>query len=315
MRKSTAQCTSSAGIVPLVIAFLEKRSLDVPNTLRKASASHGAAAPSGTPSESSEFKWVLTLLGGLKERERRALARFVDKTPSGVTESSSASGTQPQACSEGEDEPDAPLGPPVVRGGVWPSGVRYTNDYVWSEDVPAGMRQQYRPATRARPARSSSRIFAAAITDPLHPACGQNGLFAKVPLHPGQWVVDYVGAVGLGEHQDKGSDYVCDFGEHSELALDANSVGNEGRFVNDYRNTGRHANVEFKLRRDRKGELRQGIFVCAKSRVAPGEELLISYGKSYWRSRVDGSMEDFIRRRPGEPAPPPPHTPSPAPST
>ena len=98
---------------------------------------------------------------------------------------------------------------------------------------------------------------------------------------------------------------MCDFGEASELALDANTVGNEARFVNDYRNTGRRANVEFRLRRDRRGELRQGIFVCAKEGVCAGDELLISYGKSYWRSRV-GNLEDFIVRRPGEVALPTP---------
>ena len=91
------------------------------------------------------------------------------------------------------------------------------------------------------------------------------------------------------------------FGEHSELALDAKHVGNEARFVNDYRNTGKRANVEFRLRRDALGEMRQGVFVCAKEGVGAGEELLISYGKSYWTARV-GNLEEFITRRPGEAA-------------
>ena len=43
--------------------------------------------------------------------------------------------------------------------------------------------------------------------------------------------------------------------------------------------------------------------MCAKEGVKEGDELLISYGKSYWRSRV-GDLEEFIVRRPGE-APPP----------
>ena len=46
-----------------------------------------------------------------------------------------------------------------------------------------------------------------------HPAAGECGLFAAVDLAPGAWVVDYVGAVCLGERQDAQSDYVCDFGE------------------------------------------------------------------------------------------------------
>ena len=140
---------------------------------------------------------------------------------------------------------------------------------------------------RPRAARPCPRTFSAVVSEPSHPAAGEHGLFAAVPMAHGTWVLDYVGAVCLGEHEDRSSDYVCDFGEHSELALDAKHTGNEARLLNDYRNTGRHANVEFRLRRDTRGELRQGIFVCAKHGVQAGEELLVSYGKSFWRSRVE----------------------------
>ena len=76
-------------------------------------------------------------------------------------------------------------------------------------------------------------------------------------------------------------------------------VGNEARFVNDYRNTGRRPNVEFRLRRDRRGELRQGVYVASKAGVAAGEELLINYGKPFWRARAGGrSLEEFVRVRP-----------------
>lgn len=95
------------------------------------------------------------------------------------------------------------------------------------------------------------------------------------------------------------SDYELDFGLESELSLDADSLGNEGRFLNDYRNTGQLPNVEFRLRTDRRGSLRQGIFVCAKGGLPAGCELLVSYGKPYWRARV-GPLNDFITRRPGE---------------
>ena len=131
---------------------------------------------------------------------------------------------------------------------------------------------------------------------------GSAGFTARWRPGCGAWVLDYEGDVGLGENEDKSSDFVCDFGQRSELALDADSYGNEGRYLNDFRNTGKHANVEFKLRRDALGELRQGIFVCCKSGVVCDEELLVSYGKSYWRSRV-GNLTDFVTRLPGQPAP------------
>ena len=57
-----------------------------------------------------------------------------------------------------------------------------------------------------------------------------------------------------------------------DFELDAKFVGNESRFINDYRNTGRRANVEFRLRRDRRGELRA---ICGGGRY---DELLTLYG-------------------------------------
>ena len=86
---------------------------------------------------------------------------------------------------------------------------------------------------------------------------------------------------------------------HTYTPPSSSQVGNEARFVNDYRNTGRRANVEFRLRRDRRGELRQGVYVAAKAGVAAGEELLINYGKPFWRARAGGrSLEEFVRVRP-----------------
>lgn len=256
----------------------------------------------------------MPLLTSLKEREKRALERFLRKRQAhdeiGDESGVAAASTQLAAdavvtahCSEGEEEGnDRPLGPPAVRGGAWPGNVTYANDYAWDADIEPALLKLYRPlAPRPRPARPCPRTYAAVIDDPDHPAHGEYGLFAAAFLANGSWVLDYVGAVGLGEREDRTSDYVADFGEQSELALDARHHGNEARFVNDFRNTGRRANVEFKLRRDGRGELRQGLFVCAREGIQPSEELLISYGRSFWRSRVSGSMEDFIYRRPGDP--------------
>ena len=195
---------------------------------------------------------------------------------------------------------------PLVEGGEWPASVTFLADYVWSQDVRPELLTLY---AGSRASRRDDRAYDAprplpcplvrvrAITDPAHPACGQFGLYAAQALQHGQHVLDYLGVVS--EVEDRTSDYVVDFGEHSELALDALSMGNEGRFVNDYRNTGRHANVEFRIRRGERGELRQGVYVCAKQ-VREGEELLISYGRNYWKSRVGPDLEAFIYRRPGE---------------
>lgn len=200
-------------------------------------------------------------------------------------------------------QPDLPL----VDGGEWPASCTFLADYVWSPDVKSELislyaggkgssRRDDQPRDAPRPV-PCPLVRVRAITDATHPACGQFGLYAAQALHHGQHVLDYLGAVS--EVEDRTSDYVVDFGEHSELALDALSMGNEARFVNDYRNTGRHANVEFRIRRGERGELRQGVYVCAKQ-VREGEELLISYGRNYWKSRVGPDLEAFIYRRPGE---------------
>lgn len=304
--------THGSAVLYAVVEFLERKRLDVPAALRSKCPANGTPSQvtGGGPeaASSAEFTWALTQLSMLKERERRALTRFVQKER-GPSSSSSAGGTQQAkadgvvgaGCSDNEDHTTTAMtGPPHVAGGCWPANVEYSNNYVWGADITTELLSKYRPnAPRQRPARPCARVKSAVITDSDHPANGEFGLFAAVDLPAGAWVLDYVGAVSLGANEDRSSDYVADFGEESELALDAKSVGNEARFVNDYRNTGRRANVEFKLRRDSRGELRQGLFVAAKHGITAGEELLISYGKSFWRSRV-GSLEDFIVRRPGQ---------------
>ena len=194
-----------------------------------------------------------------------------------------------------------------MRGGRWPAGVAYSNDYKWDSSVPAAVAATYRPAggSRRRSGRSCPRCYGCRITDEHHPAFGQNGLRAAVDLACGAWVLDYTGIVSPKADEDAASEYACEFGQRGELTLDATRWGNEARFINDYRNTGHAQNVEFRLRRDRRGELRQGVYVCAKGGVRAGEELLISYGRGFWRARTTGSMEGFVYRFVGQPPPPP----------
>ena len=75
---------------------------------------------------------------------------------------------------------------------------------------------------------TSRRARPRLIRDPTHPSydpeAGQCGLFASRPLARGAWVLDYVGEVSAGGCEDRDSDYVSDFGERAELALDADKV-------------------------------------------------------------------------------------------
>ena len=87
-----------------------------------------------------------------------------------------------------------------------------------------------RPGLPPRIARPSRRARPRLIRDPSHPSynpeAGQCGLFASRPLARGAWVLDYIGEVSAGGCEDRDSDYVSDFGERGELALDADKVGN-----------------------------------------------------------------------------------------
>ena len=126
----------------------------------------------------------------------------------------------------------APPPLPEVDGGSWPAGVSFIGDYIWALDVGMELRAKYAgESTRREPASPSccTAVRIKHITDVNHPACGEFGLVASGDLLQGQHILDYLGAVSVAE--DRTSDYVVDFGEHSELALDALTVGNEARFV------------------------------------------------------------------------------------
>jgi hypothetical protein len=73
-------------------------------------------------------------------------------------------------------------------------------------------------------------------------------------------------------------------GSHISIGVDAAQMGNAARFVNDFRGIGTAPNAEFKVGRGEGGELRMEIWAL-KAGVGKGEEVLVSYGKSWWGSR------------------------------
>jgi len=318
----------STQIAPLAIQWLERRKKKVPESSLQLLNQNNKLILLSSLEE--EINQILELLPSLRERERRALTRYIEKevkkfdsSSNGETHSNDKALENLAEGSDGEYEVDEKNGndtnqlPEIRNGGTWPSHVEFSNNYRWDQEhIPNDIQQKYAPQNRRhRAARPSQNVYIQKITDPTHPACGEFGLYCARPhLPPGSWLLDYVGHVTLGDDQDRSSDYVSDFGEQSELACDANVYGNEARFVNDFRNTGKHANVEFNVRRDERGELRQGVYVklqkdmrgkttnneTAFDGVWQDEELLVSYGKSYWRSRV-GNLTDFVWRLPGQP--------------
>ena len=322
----------TSSVVRHAMQWFEKRKKTVPDALISASSKGGDLG----------MAQLLRMLPGLRERERRALLRYVEKhikenevrqwdgttqTRKYVAEeeldkdsdgeydircdNNGISGTQPQN--------------QVENASRWPQNVEFSNDYRWDPRVPKDIKEKHSPPgkVRRRTPRFSKKVYFKRITDRDHPAYGEFGLFCALPdgAPPGTWLLDYVGHVTLGEDQNESSDYLSEFGPKGEFSCDADRYGNEARFINDFRNTGKYPNVEFNFRRDRNGELRQGVYVklakdCNKKQkklqgqeegegtsrftgVKMHEELLVSYGKAYWRRRV-GNLTDFVWRLPGE---------------
>jgi len=72
----------------------------------------------------------------------------------------------------------------------------------------------------------------------------------------------------------------------TSVGIDAARMGNEARFTNDYRGVQKSPNAMFMDYRTHRGELRMCIQSVAE--IKKGEEILISYGKSWWNHRRSG---------------------------
>ncbi|KAI9884333.1 MAG: hypothetical protein M1823_003872 [Watsoniomyces obsoletus] len=132
---------------------------------------------------------------------------------------------------------------------------------------------------------------------PDHPARGQYGLFASKHLAPGTVVLDYLGYVHSSRDTDASSDYDLSLDRERGIGIDATRMGNEARFINDYRGIRDSANVEF-IDRTVNGERRMSVQVRPAGKrdsgnkgIAKGEELLVNYGKGFWRHRQEKPVE------------------------
>ena len=114
------------------------------------------------------------------------------------------------------------------------------------------------------------------IDDPRHPCHGAFGLFAKRAWQPFEVVGEYVGRV---RPPDVEGHYVLalesDVPHLESLSIDAASVGNELRFVNDFRGVGHEPNVTFQSCTIAS---RPAQLLVVTKPVPTGGELLTDYG-------------------------------------
>ena len=96
---------------------------------------------------------------------------------------------------------------------------------------------------------------------------------------------------------DPSSDYDLSLDRELQIGVDATSMGNEARFINDYRGIRDGANAEFRDCMADIGsgllEKRIGVFVLSPGKkggkrakgIGKNEEIAVSYGKGFWSHR------------------------------
>lgn len=141
------------------------------------------------------------------------------------------------------------------------------------------------------------------IASSSHPANGQYGLFASQHLSPDSFILCYIGYVHDKSDTDETSDYDLSLDRDFGVGVDASKMGNEARFINDYRGIDTAPNAEF---RDilvdignGKIEKRMGVFVLSAGKsgkrskgIPKGQEILVSYGKGFWTERHASQQPD-----------------------
>ncbi|KAI9572727.1 hypothetical protein HD554DRAFT_2320141 [Boletus coccyginus] len=170
----------------------------------------------------------------------------------------------------------------------WPPSVQFITSPRYHHSVPAPTRTLLTNGAVLPPPSHAVNplVRIKLVTDPGHPARGQYGLFAhkKIPLR--SHIIDYIGEVHCQERPD--SDYDLSLYRSQDgvnVGIDARIMGNESRFINDYRGIQGKPNAEFVEYRTAWGEWRMSIWSQGEA-IKRGDEILVSYGKSWWRSRT-----------------------------
>ncbi|KAF4301448.1 hypothetical protein GTA08_BOTSDO10789 [Botryosphaeria dothidea] len=184
----------------------------------------------------------------------------------------------------------------------WPQSLAYIVAPVYSKACTADTIKQLHAAPEHAvavkpPAAPSPLVRITKISNPSHPACGQHGLFASQHLSPDTLIILYLGLFHTRADADPASDYDLSLDRELGIGVDATCMGNEARFINDYRGVGPPGpNAEFREAWVDVGsgrlERRMGVFVLSVGKsgkrakgIARGEEILVSYGKGFWTER------------------------------
>jgi hypothetical protein len=182
----------------------------------------------------------------------------------------------------------------------WPKDVRHISKSIYALSLSSDVRRHIE-GTKANSIEktqttSPTPVIIRRIDTPTHPAFSQFGLFASCKIHPRTKIIVYCGEIHSDVRAE--SDYdlsLCRLPSPSavegvlSIGIDAAKMGNEARFINDYRGVQgvERPNAEFReLREGGTGELRMSVWSLSEG-IKKGEEILVSYGKGWWSSRKE----------------------------
>lgn len=201
----------------------------------------------------------------------------------------------------------------------WPISLPYLKAPLHGKDMSASQTKFLRtqplhlpsaPASSPATETPCPHVKIQAIQDPLHPACGQHGLFATKNIAPGGLILVYLGRLHGRATTSVESDYDLWLDREMDVATDAAGEGNEARFANDYRGVEgkERANAQFgNVWCERWGEVCVGVWALGgrkKSKdkkkkkksdgggIRKGDEILVNYGRGFWEERRKSSYDD-----------------------
>ena|ERR1700689_4999230 len=170
----------------------------------------------------------------------------------------------------------------------WPNvlNVQYLDSPRYHSSVTSQIRSQIQGVqTQTSHRKRRSLVHIRHISEASHPAVGQYGLFAATKIPPRTHIIDYMGELHC---DDRDSDYDLSLYRSqggANVGIDASAMGNEARFINDYRGVREKPNAIFADGRTPSGELRMSVWSAGQT-IKKGDEIVVSYGKSWWSSRT-----------------------------
>jgi hypothetical protein len=186
----------------------------------------------------------------------------------------------------------------------WPDSVVYLHTSCYSKKLEDGVTKS--PLLPETDISSTEQVYntrgpypnvkITPVSNPSHPANGQYGLYANQHLAPDSLILPYLGYVHDPSDLDPNSDYDLSIDREHGIGVDASKMGNEARFINDYRGVSAAPNAEFRdifVRvANQKAEKRIAVFVLSAGKsgkrakgIGRGTEILVSYGKGFWGER------------------------------